>query len=129
MIKHSLKDDLLHLSIENVDFSYRIPVKKLGNTIHWKIGGKNTEGIVIQNVSKWALQLFTKNVTEEKYLTQFKTIVQAHCPDESIDWKETKLALNLQNEYNAQSATNATLLQKKSEEEILSEIETKFNID
>ena len=65
MIKHALKDNLVSISIAKTDFSYRIPIKKIGNTIDWKIGEKGTEGIVIKSVSTWTLQLFTKNITED----------------------------------------------------------------
>ena len=33
MIKHSVKNELIHLSIDNLDFSYRIPLIKLGKAI------------------------------------------------------------------------------------------------
>ena len=129
MIKHSLKDDQIHLSIDNKDFSYRIPVKKIGDTIHWKIGNKETEGIVMNNVSKWALQLFTKNVTENKYVEQFKSIVQENAPTNSINWEETLLAVKIQNEYNYLAKTNATAKEKMNEGELLSMVEKKFNLD
>ena len=129
MIKHSLKDDQIHLSIDNKDFSYRIPVKKIGDTIHWKIGNKETEGIVMNNVSKWALQLFTKNVTENKYVEQFKSIVQENAPKNSINWEETLLAVKIQNEYNYLAKTNATAKEKMNEQELLSMVEKKFNLD
>ncbi|MFT6500871.1 MAG: hypothetical protein ACJASQ_000981 [Crocinitomicaceae bacterium] len=40
MIKHTLKDKIVSISIENIDFSYRIPTKKMGNTTDWRIGEK-----------------------------------------------------------------------------------------
>ena len=129
MIKHSLKDNLVYVSIENVDFSFRIPLKKIGNTTHWRIGEKGTEGIVIQNVSTWTLQLFTKKITDEKYVLQFKSIVQEYSPNNSVNWEETLLAVKAQNEYNWLLATNNTTKEKLTEEEILSSIESKFKID
>ncbi len=51
MIKHSLKNDIVHISIDKMNFSYRIPVNKIGSTIDWRIGKKGTKGIVIKNVS------------------------------------------------------------------------------
>jgi hypothetical protein len=51
MIKHSIKDNVISLSIAKMDFSYRIPTTKIENTIDWKIGEKGTDGIVIKNVS------------------------------------------------------------------------------
>ena len=129
MIKHSLKDDVLHISISNVDFSYRIPVKKMDHTIDWKIGSKETKGIVIMGVSSWALQLFTKKVTEDKYIKQFKSIVEEHCPESKINWEATMLAYNLQNKYNWLSSTNATATDKISEEEIISTLKNRFKLD
>ena len=76
MIKHSLIDNLVYISIDNVDFSYRIPIKKIGNSIDWRIGVKGTAGIVMKNVSTWTLQLFTKNITDNKYVNQFKSILE-----------------------------------------------------
>ena len=128
MINHSLKDKLVSVSIDNIDFSYRIPVKKIGNTVHWRIGEKGTEGIVIKNVSTWTLQLFTKNVTEEKYIKQFKSIVQEYAPNNSIDWKETLLAVNIQNEYNLAIIANAAAKEKMNDNEILSILEKKNNL-
>mgnify|MGYP000456187949 CR=1 FL=1 len=76
MIKQSIKENILYLSISNEDFSYRIPVEKLGTPIDWKVGQKGTKGIVFENVSKWTLQLFTKKVTEGKYVKEFVAIIQ-----------------------------------------------------
>ena len=84
MIKHSLKDNLINVSIDKKDFSYRIPVKKIGNAIDWRIGEKGTKGIVIKNVSTWTLQLFTKKTTEDKYIKQFKSIVQEYSANNTI---------------------------------------------
>lgn len=129
MIKHTLKDKQIHLSIENKDFSYRIPVKKSGNTVDWRIGEKGTEGIVIKNVSTWALQLFTKTVTEEKYVTQFQAIVQEYAPNNNINWNDTLIAVNIQNEYNELTAPNISAALKMSEEDIISSLEKKYNLD
>ncbi|MFT5859665.1 MAG: hypothetical protein ACI865_001769 [Flavobacteriaceae bacterium] len=129
MIKHSLKDDLLAISIDKIDFSYRIPIKKLGNTSDWKIGVDGTPSIVIKNVSTWMLQLFTKKTTDDKYIKQFMSIVQEHAPENTINWEDTLMAVNAQNEYNWLSATNKTADKKVSEEEILSSLEKKYKID
>ena len=128
MINHSLKDKLVSVSIANIDFSFRIPVKKMGNTVNWRIGEKGTEGIVMKNVSTWTLQLFTKNITEEKYIQQFKTIVQEYAPNNSIDWKETLLVVNIQNEYNLAIIANATAQEKIDDNEILSILENKHEL-
>ena len=101
MIKHSLKDTLIYISIDKMDFSYRIPIKKIGNIIDWRIGEKENNGIVINDVSTWTLQLFTKKITEYKYIKQFKSIVLKHCPNTTINWEDTLLAVNIQNEYNS----------------------------
>lgn len=129
MIKHSFKDKQVHISIDNRDFSYRIPLNKIGNTISWKIGGKGSEGIVIKNVSTWTLKLFTKNTTENKYLEQFKVIIQEYSAKKNIDWKATLLAVNIQNEYNNLVKTNTADETKISEEEIISTLEEKYNLD
>ncbi|HLW29735.1 MAG TPA: hypothetical protein VKX29_02685 [Brumimicrobium sp.] len=123
MIKHSLKDEQVHLSIDNMDFSYRIPVKKIGNTIDWKIGEKGSETIVMKDVSSWALKLFTKNVSEEKYITQFTYIVKEYAPKNNIDWDETLMAINVQNEYN-NMANN-----KVDNQEIISTLNEKYKLD
>lgn len=129
MIKHSLKDDLIYISIDKIDFSYRIPIKKIGNTIDWRIGEKGTKGIVIQNVSTWTLHLFTKKTTEDKYIKQFKGIVQEYCSDSKINWEDTLLAVNIQNEYNWLVTTNSTAEEKISEEEIILKLKTKYKLD
>ncbi|MFT5823997.1 MAG: hypothetical protein ACI8ZM_005263 [Crocinitomix sp.] len=128
MIKHSLKENLIYISIGKIDFSYRIPVKKIGNTIDWKIGEKETKGIVVKNVSAWTLQLFTKKTTEEKYIKQFKSIVQEHCSDNTIDWEATLLAANIQNEYNWLVRTNSTAEEKITEDEIISNLKKKYKL-
>lgn len=123
MIKHSITNDLLHVSIDNMDFSYRIPVKKLGKTMKWTIGKNGDEGIEMKNVSKWALQIFTKKPLDEKYLDQFQKIIQEIAVGNSIDWKETKLAVNVQQDY-AQLKSNS----KMSEKEIISILEEKYKL-
>lgn len=128
MIKHALKDDLISISIDKIDFSYRIPVKKIGKPIAWRIGEKGSEGIVMKNVSKWMLQLFTKETTEDKYIKQFKDIVQEYSPKNSIDWKETLLAVNIQNEYNWLIITNSTAEEKMNEEEIITTLIKKYSV-
>ena len=52
MIKHSVREEIIHLTIANMDFSYRIPIKKIGSTINWKIGENSSKGIVLEKVSK-----------------------------------------------------------------------------
>jgi hypothetical protein len=121
MIKHTVKDEVISLSIEKVDFSYRIPTAKIGNTADWKIGEKGTSGIVIPGVSIWTLQLFTKKVTEDTYIQQFKAIVQEHAPENTIDWEETMVAVKIQNDYNSLLSEN-----KMTEEEIITELQKKF---
>ena len=129
MIKHSLKDDIVYISIDKKDFSYRIPVKKIGNTIDWKIGEKGTKGIVIKYVSTWTIQLFTKEITESKYIKEFMSIVQEYSSDNSINWELTQLALTIQNKYNWLTTTNKTAEKKNSEDEIISTLKKKFNLD
>jgi hypothetical protein len=128
MIKQSLKDGLLYVSIDKMDFSYRIPIKKIGNTIDWRIGEKGTKGLIIQNVSTWTLQLFTKKAIEEKYIEQFKGIVQKHSPDNSINWEATLLAVKIQSEYNLLATAN-TAEKKISEDEIISILKKKYKLD
>ena len=125
MIKHALKDNLVSISIAKTDFSYRIPIKKIGNTIDWKIGEKGTEGIVIKSVSTWTLQLFTKNITEDKYIKQFKSIVQEHCPTSTVNWEDTLLAVNIQNDYNWLT----TAKKKINEKEVISKLKKKYKLD
>tara|TARA_B110000285_G_scaffold188681_1_gene214951 strand:+ start:1529 stop:1918 length:390 start_codon:yes stop_codon:yes gene_type:complete len=129
MIKHSLKDNLISISIDKIDFSYRIPVKKIGNAIDWKIGEKGTTGIVIKGVSTWTLQLFTKKTTEDKYIKQFKSLVEEHAPKSTINWDDTFLAVKIQNEYNWLNTTNNTAKTKISEEEIISTLKKKYKLD
>lgn len=128
MIKHALKDKLIHLSIDNVDFSYRIPVKKIGNTVDWRIGEKGTEGIVMKDVSTWALQLYTKNVSYDKYLAQFKEIVQEYAENNKINWEVTMTAIAIQNEYNTLIKANVTAEEKMSEVEIISNLKKKYKL-
>lgn len=125
MIKNTLKDKQVHLSIDNMDFSFRIPVKKIGNTVDWRIGEKGTEGIVMKQVSTWALQLFTKKITEEKYVLDFKSIVQEHALSNVINWDLTIDAVNLQNDYNQMIAGD----EKLSEEEIIASLKKKYKLD
>ena len=129
MIKHSLKDDLVYISINKMDFSYRIPVKKIGSTIDWKIGAKGTKGIVIKHVSTWTLQLFTKDITESKYIKEFIGIVQEYSSDNTINWEATQLAVNIQNKYNWLTTADKTAEKKNSEDEIISILKKKFNLD
>jgi hypothetical protein len=131
MIKNALKDKQVHLSIDNLDFSYRIPIKKIGNTVDWRIGekGKGKEGIVTKNVSTWTLQLFTKNTTEEEYIKQFKDIVQEHAPNNIINWDATLMAVNIQNEYNSLVKENTIADTKISEEELILSLKKKYKLD
>lgn len=124
MIKHSLKDDLLHISIENMDFSYRIPVAKLGKPVKWVIGKYGTEGITMRNISKWTLQLFGKNTLADAYIEQFKSIVQEYAPKNSIDWNETILAVYVQREYNRLRTEDKDM----PENEIISILEEKYKL-
>ena len=129
MIKQSVKDEVISISIDKKDFSYRIPVKKIGNTIDWRIGSKETEAIVIKNVSTWTIQLFTKKTTEDKYIKQFVKIVQEHSPQNSINWEETLKAVNIQNEYNWLTTTNKTADTKMTSEEIILSLRKKYKLD
>ena len=129
MIKQVIKDEIIFLSIANRDFSYRIPIEKLGNPIDWKVGQKGMEEIVIENVSKWTLQLFTKKTAEQKYVKQFVEIIQEHSPNNTIDWKNTKTAVNVQNQYNWLVETNKTAKKKQTNEEIIESLKKKFNLD
>ncbi len=129
MIKQVLKDNLISISIAKKDFSYRIPIEKIGNTVDWKIGQKGTEGIVIKQVSSWALQLFTKNTTAEKYIQQFKSIVQEYSPDNNIDWEDTFLAITIQNKYNWLMDSNASADKKIEAQDIIADLKKKYKLD
>ena len=127
MIKHELKNDQLHISIENKDFSYRIPLNKLEDLIDWKVGKDKSNGVVIKNVSKWTTKLFTKSITTLDDVKQFKGIVQQYCPDNTIDWNETVKAINIQSHYN-----NLVLDLKKqnlSESQIIETLKKKYKLD
>jgi hypothetical protein len=123
MIKHSVKGEVLHISIENMDFSYRIPLQKLGKLIKWRIGKDGTDGIVMKNVSNWMLKLFSNKTTDDKHLEQFKNIVQEYAPGNSIDWNETVLAVNVQREYNRLQVED-----KMEEMEIILNLEEKYKL-
>lgn len=129
MINHSLKDNILSISIANKDFSYRISLKKLGNKIDWIIGEKDTDTIVIKGVSTWMLQLFTKNVTAELYINQFKGLVQEYAPKNSINWEDTMVAVNVQNEYNLLSKTNNASKNINNSNEIIAMLTKKYDLD
>ena len=127
MIKHELKNDQLHISIENKDFSYRIPQNKLEDLIDWKIGKDKSNLIVIKNVSKWTTKLFTKSITTMEDVKQFKGIVQIYCPDNTINWVETEKAINIQSHY-----SNLVLDLKKenpSEEAIIAKLKKKYDLE
>jgi hypothetical protein len=83
----------------------------------------------VKNVSTWTLHLFTKETTEDKYIKEFKSIVQEYAPSNTINWEETQLALNLQNEYNLMIKTNATVEKKMNEDEIVSILKKKYTLD
>lgn len=127
MMKHELKNDQLHVSIEKKDFSYRIPVSKLEDLINWKVGKDKSNTIVVKDVSKWATKLFTKGITTMDDVKQFKGIVQHYCPDNTIDWVETEKAINIQSHY-----TNLVLDLKKenpSEEAIIAKLKKKYDLE
>jgi len=127
MIKHELKDDQLHISIENKDFSYRIPLSKLESLIDWKVGRDKSNVLIIKNVSKWTLKLFTRNITTMNDVREFKGIVQQYCPDNTIDWAETEKAVNVQSHY-----ANLVLDLKKenlSEVQIIANLKKKYKLD
>jgi hypothetical protein len=127
MIKHELKNDQLHISIENKDFSYRIPLAKIEDLINWKVGKNPSNSIIIKNVSKWTLKLFTNNFTTIEHVKQFKGIVKQYAPENTIDWIDTEKAVNIQSHY-----SNLTLDLKKenpSEEAIIAKLKKKYQID
>ena len=129
MIKHELKDNLIQLSIAKTDFSHRILVEKIGKAIQWNIGEKGSECIIIRNVSRLTLRLFTQQITDEKYILQFKSIVQEYAPKNNIDWKATLLAVAIQNEYNSRMANQKTAATKMTSEEIIFLLEAKYGLD
>ena len=129
MIKHSIKEDVISISIDKKDFSFRIPIKKIGNSIDWKVGEKGTSGIVIKNVSTWMLQLFTKKMTEDKYIKQFKSIVEEYSAKNDINWEDTLMAVNIQNEYNWLLSKNKTAAEKIDENEIISILKKKYTLN
>jgi hypothetical protein len=129
MIKHELKDDLIYLSIDKKDFSHRIPVEKIGKAIQWTIGKNKPEGIIIRNVSKYTLRLFTQNVTDSNYVEQFQNIVHQYAPKNNIDWKATLLALKIQNEYHSRIAVLKATKDEMTEDQLIAILEAKYNLD
>lgn len=124
MIQHNIQDNHVHIFIPKTDFSYRIPKEKIASISTWKIGKpENDEQIVIQNVSKWALKLFTKNITQENYIAAFKALLDENFVPNNIDWKATLLAIKVQNRYNWLSANNS------DETEILIAVKEKYQLD
>jgi hypothetical protein len=77
----------------------------------------------MKNDSKWTLKLFSNKATDDKYLEQFKSIVQEYAPGNSIDWNETILAVNVQHEYNRLKAEG-----KMEETEIILNLEEKYKL-
>ncbi len=128
MIKHERKENLIHISIDKKDFSHRIPLDKIGKAIQWTIGEKEVACIVIKNVSRLTLRLFTQNITDEKHILEFKNIVQHYAPKNNIDWKATLLAVTIQNEYNSRMANQQTADTKMSSDEIIFLLEEKYNL-
>jgi len=128
MIKQSLKDQILHINIANLDFSYRIPTAKLGDIINWRIGENKSKGIVIDSVSKWVIQLFTNKVTELKYIRQFQNIVLQLSPKCAVNWENTFLAVSIQNDYNWQKSSSNTAKIKVSEDEIIAKLKQKYKL-
>lgn len=127
MIKHDLKNDQLHISIENKDFSYRIPMAKIENAMDWKVGKNTDRQIVLKNVNKWVMKFFTNNFTTLDHVKAFKGIVQQYLPNNSIDWIETEKAINVQSHY-----ANLVLDLKKqnpSEDQIIDTLKKKYQID
>lgn len=130
MIKHELRGNQIHLSISNVDFSYRIPLNKIVSIATWKIGEKgNNETIVFKNVSKWTLKLFTKNVTDEYHIEKFRAIIKEYVGKSNIDWAETLIAVKAQNRYNWLTTNNAQNKNALTETEILMAIKEKYKLD
>ncbi len=129
MINYALKEELVYISIENVDFSYRIPLNKIGNTLDWIIGDKGEKGMLFKNVSSWTLQLFTKKITEEKYIEQFQKIVHEFAPKNTINWKTTLLAVNIQNEFNSLISKNKSAEEKMEVNDIVSMLKVKYKLD
>ena len=129
MIKHSLKENIVYISIDKLDFSYRIPTKKIGNMIDWNVGTKGANAIVIKDVSIWTLQLFTKKTIDDKYIKQFMAIVQEYSPDSNINWGDTYLAVNIQNQYNYLTTDNHSAEKKNSEDEVISILKKRYQPD
>jgi len=127
MIEQELKDDQLHIFIKNKDFSYRIPLKKIEDLIDWKIGKNKFNTIQIKNVSKWALKIFTNNITTIENIKQFKGIMQQHCPNNTINWTETEKALNIQSHYS--NLVSNSDKNKLSETEIIAKLKKKYKLD
>ena len=128
MIKHELKDNLLYVSIANMDFSYRIPVKKLGKTMSWKIGEKELGNIVIEGVSAWTVQLFSKSTATDNYIKQFKGLIHEHCPENEINWEDTLMAIKIQHEYDLLSKTKNAGKNDNTQNEILSFLADKYKL-
>lgn len=127
MIKHDLKDNQLHISIEGKDFSYRIPLNKIESTINWKIGNDKSNVIKVNNVSKWTMKFFTNNFTTIAHVRFFKGIVAQYVPDNKIDWIETEKAINIQSHYN-----NLVLDLKKeklSDNQIIAKLKKKYDLE
>jgi len=129
MIQHHCTEALVHLSIDKKDFAHRIPVQKIGKAIQWNIGPKGPDGIIIRNVSRWTLRLFTQQFTDESYLDEFKAIVHEYAPKNNIDWKATTLAVQIQNEYTSRMEQQLWAQEKMSEGEIVSFLEAKYGLD
>ena len=73
--------------------------------------------------------LFTKKTTEDKYIKQFISIVQKHSLNNTINWEETRLAVNIQNEYNWLIKTNSKAEEKINESDIILNLKKKYKIN
>jgi len=56
-------------------------------------------------------------------------IVTEHATENTIDWKNTQLAVTVQNQYNWLKETNKTAKNKQTEVEIIESLKKKFNLD
>jgi len=55
--------------------------------------------------------------------------VQKHCADNTINWDETLLAVNIQNEYNWLIKTNSKAEEKINESDIILNLKKKYKIN
>lgn len=124
MLNYEIINDYIKIPYSNKRPRYSVELRKLGESIDWRIVEYYNEPIIVKNVSHWVMHLFVSKNLSVEFAIEFQELIKKLCPENKIDWIATERAIKMHEAYRLLLDDNNTI----EPLDILKSLKLKFNI-